>query len=302
MRDLIIIGGGPAGLAATVYALHLRLDSLVAAPDLGGKVASPFALRGLPDVETVHGGDLVRSFAAQINQLAEVHEPRAVTGIEPGEGGSFTVRLAGNESHSARAAIIATGARPRRLYVPGEQEFWGRGVSFSAISHAPLFAGRRVAIVGSGASAQVAALELARIADWVHLVTRRSEEIREPYGALLATRPNITLYSGWEVGQIVGDEFVTGIVLLGRDGLTRTLAVEGVFVELGLIPESDFAAELVARDEQGRVKVDHRARTSHPGIFAAGDVTDVYAEQVLIAIGEGAKAALSAWEYLVTRR
>ncbi|MCZ7569427.1 MAG: FAD-dependent oxidoreductase [Ardenticatenaceae bacterium] len=300
MRDLIIIGGGPAGLAAAAYALHLRLDTLVVAPELGGKVASAFALRGLPDVETVHGGDLVRSFAARIDESPEVHEPRLVRAVEPVEGG-FSVRLVDDDRHTARAIILATGARPRRLYVPGEEAFWGRGVSFSAISHAPLFAGRRVAVVGSGESAQVAALELARMAEWVYLITRRAEEVREPYGALLAARPNITLFRGWEVGQIEGDEFVTGIALLGRDGATRTLAVEGVFVELGLIPESDFVANLVARDEQGRIKVDHRARTSRPGVFAAGDVTDVYAEQVPIAIGEGAKAALSAWEYLVTQ-
>lgn len=301
MRDIIIVGGGPAGLAAAAYALHLHLDVLVAAPNLGGRVSSTFALRGLADVETVHGGDLVRSFAARLDQLPGVYEPRMATAVEPVEGG-FAVRLADGERHTARAVIIATGVRPRRLYVPGEETFWGRGVSFSAISHAPLFTGRRVAVVGSGKGAQIATLELTRIAEWVHLITSRAEEIREPYGALLGQRPNITLYSGWEVGQIEGDEFVTGIVLLGRNGGTRQLSVEGVFIELGLIPESDFVAHLVERDEQGRIKVDHRARTSHPGIFAAGDVTNVYAEQVPIAIGEGAKAALTAWEYLVTRR
>jgi thioredoxin reductase len=300
MRDVVIIGGGPAGLAAAAYAAHLRLDTLVIAPDLGGKISHTFALRGLPDVETVVGGDLVRSFAARIYQAPDLHDPRIVKAVELSDEG-FAVRLADGDSLLTRTVIVATGARPRRLYVPGEERYWGRGVSFSAISHAPLLAGRATAVVGSGKSAQIAALELARIASWVHLVALRPDELREPYGALLRQHPNISFYSGWEVERIEGDDFVRNIVLLGRDGATRTIEVEGVFIELGLIPESELVAELVSRDEIGRIQVDQRARTSRPGIFAAGDVTNIYAEQVPIAIGEGVKAAISAWEHIVTQ-
>ncbi|OUC08414.1 hypothetical protein RY27_09130, partial [Litorilinea aerophila] len=190
---------------------------------------------------------------------------------------------------------------PKRLYVAGEREFWGRGVSFSAISHAPLFKDRNVAVVGSGDRALIATLELAALARQVYLIVAQPQELAElPLAAKVMARPNVSLFRDWEVQEVVGDEFVTGISLVGSNGETRQVAVEGVFVQFPLLPNNELVRGLVTLDEDGHIYVNHRCETNVPGLFAAGDVTNIHAEQVLVAIGEGAKAGLSAWEYLVT--
>lgn len=300
MRDMLVIGGGPAGLAAAAYGLHLRLNVAMVAPEIGGKTAYTFNIRGLNDVSMVHGVELVQTFAAQVENADNTHDPRLVETLRLARRG-FTAGLSDGSEILARSVVIATGARPRRLYVPGEEAYWGRGLSYSALSHAPLFAGRDVAVVGSGVEAQVAALELARIAGQVHLIARHQNELAGPYSQLITTTDRISVYLGWEVERITGDDYATGITLLGRDGASRTLPVEGIFVELGLLPESDFVRGLVELDERGRILVDQRTRTSQPGVFAAGDVANVYAEQVPVAIGEGVKAARACWEWIATQ-
>jgi len=206
--------------------------------------------------------------------------------------------LENSELVSARSLILCTGARPQRLYVPGELEFMGHGVSFSAASHAQFFRNRNVAVVG-GERALDAALKLAAIAKQVYYILAHESELSP--SALVEkalSEPKIVIFREWEVQQILGDQFVTHLGLVGLNGETRSLAVDGVFVELGLLPNNEIVRDVVELDEAGRIVVNNHCETSLPGIFAAGDVTNVYAEQVPVAIGEGVKAALSVWSYL----
>jgi thioredoxin reductase len=198
--------------------------------------------------------------------------------------------------------ILCTGAQPQRLYVPGEYEYMGRGVSFSAISHTQFFRKRNVAVIG-GERALQAAVKLSAIANRIYYIVPQERQVTE--SALAETilhNPQITLFRDWEVQQIIGDSFVTGLNLVATNGETRTLPLEGVFVELGLLPNNELIRGLVESDQEGRIMVNHRCETSLPGLFAAGDVTNVYAEQVPVAIGEGVKAALSAWSYLALQK
>jgi thioredoxin reductase len=178
----------------------------------------------------------------------------------------------------------------------------GRGVSFSAISHAQFFRNRNVAVVG-GERALNAVLKLSTIAKCVDYIVARERELSDSPMVQRALRdPKIHIFREWEVQQIIGDQYVTGLGLVAVNGETRTIAVDGVFVELGLLPNNDLVHELVEIDEAGRIVVNHHCGTSVPGLFAAGDVTNVYAEQVPVAIGEGVKAALSAWSYLALHK
>ncbi len=210
----------------------------------------------------------------------------------------FQLMLENTELLSARSLILCTGAQPQRLYVPGEREFMGRGISYSAISHAQFFRKRNVAVIG-GERALQAAVKLATIANRVYYVLAREHELDSSMLAKKAVAdPKIVIFREWEVQQILGDQFVTGLGLVAMNGETRTLAADGIFVELGLLPNNELVHELVDLDEAGRVVVNQHCETSIAGLFAAGDVTNVYAEQVPVAIGEGVKAALSAWSYL----
>lgn len=296
--DVIIVGAGPAGLAATVYALQSQLHTALVSPELGGKISYPFELRGLPAVDTVWGAQLVLQFRAYVEAKLKDHYLQAAMQITPRNGGGFQVTLADKSVLGTRALILCTGAHPQKLYVPGEKEFWGSGVSFSATSHAQLFRGRNVAVIG-GERALTAVLKLANVASRVYYIVARDKEIVQSRFAEKALRsPNVFLFHEWEVQQIVGDQFVTGLDLVGINGETRTLPVEGVFVEFGLLPNNELVHELATLDEAGHVVINQHCETNLPGLFAAGDVTNAYAEQVPVAVGEGVKAALSAWEYL----
>ncbi len=299
MFDLIIIGGGPAGLTAAVYALNKRLETLLISEDLGGKTVYAFTVKGYEGHEVIRGGDLVETFKRQLEYLHFAHQADRVTKVVP-EDKHFAVLTQGGKRHEARAVIVATGALPKRLDVPGEKKLVGKGLSYSALSHAQLFIEREAALVGSSVRALSATAELAWIAKHVHLILPDAGEIDSPLGKKLRANPKVTLYEKTELKEVRGDEFVESIVVQGKGG-KKEIKVDGLFIEMGVVPGSKFAADLGITDVNGRVKVDSKCNTSRAGIFAAGDVTDVFIEQVLIAIGEGAKAALSAYEYLINQ-
>jgi thioredoxin reductase len=296
--DVAVIGGGPAGLAAACYTLQAQLSVALVARSLGGKVSYPFQLRGLPAVESVRGTDLVQQFEAFVEAHLTTIVAQEAKSVTRCRDGNFQLRLENTDLITAHSLIICTGAQPQRLYVPGEYEYMGRGVSFSAISHGQFFRKRNLAVVG-GARALEAVLKLAAIAKRVYYITAHANEItNSAWARAIVNHPKISLFRDWEVQQVLGDQFVTGLSLVATNGETRVLPVDGVFVELGLLPSNDLVHDIVALDEAGRIMVDHQCHTSVPGLFAAGDVTNVYAEQVPVAIGEGVKAALSAWSYL----
>lgn len=300
MYDLIIIGGGPAGLTATIYALRKRLNVLLITRDLGGK--TNYRLQ-LPDVEhhlVIRGEEVVNHFVNEIEYLDFSRVMDKVERIERTPDG-YNVTVRGGMDYSARALLIATGANGRRLNVPGEKEFMMRGLCYSAVSYAPLFVERSTVVIGDTGLALRAAAELAQIARSVTLVAPTHGELDSPLGKRLQASPNVQIMEDYRVEQVTGDEFARALVV-ARNGHTRqVLHADAFFVELGLVPNSDLVKGLVELDASGCIRVDNRNRTSAPGIFAAGDVSDAFAEQVLIAIGEGAKAALAAYEYLLSQ-
>lgn len=304
MYDLIIIGGGPAGLTATVYALRKRLNVLLLTKDLGGKTNYRLQLPTVDYHLVINGEEVVNRF---VNEIAYLDFTRVMDGVEKIEAEprpegsqeiSYSVTTRGGTRFTTRAIILATGARPQRLEIPGEREFLMRGMCYSAISYAPLFIDKTAVVIGEGGLALRAAAELARIARMVTLVAPRHGDLGSPLGQKLRRLANVTILEGFEPERVNGINYAHSLTIR-RESDVRELFADGFFVELGLLPNSAIVADLVARDDIGRIMIDSRNRTSAPGIFAAGDVTNAYAEQVLIAIGEGTKAALSAYEYLL---
>ncbi len=306
MYDLIIIGGGPAGLTATVYALRKRLNVLLISKDLGGK--TNFRLQ-LPEVEhhlVINGEEIVNRFVNEIRYLDFSRIMDKVDRIEAIDGGYRVFTRGGKEhehpigEYEARSIIIASGTQGQFLNVPGEKDYLMRGLCFSAMSYAPLFIERNTVVVGDDDLAMRAAMELAQIAKHVTLVAPTHGQLDSPIGKRLQTWPNVLILEGYSARQVKGDNYARSLVV-AKNGDTRELKADAIFVELGLIPNSEMVRGVVEMEADGRIKIDAQNRTSAPGIFAAGDVTNAYAEQVLIAIGEGAKAALAAHEYLMAR-
>ncbi len=292
MFDLIIIGGGPAGLAAAVYAINKRLETLVISEDIGGQTAYGFSAKGYEGHETIRGGDVVEKFKRQLEYLKFAHVADRVTEVKA-QGKNFAIATKSGKTYEAKAVVVATGALPKRLDVPGEKKLIGKGLSYSAISHAPLFIERTVAVVGSNRRALQAVAELALIAKEVHWVLPEKGESETALGKQLRANSKVKVHSA-TLKEIRGDQFVESIVV-GDE----TIKVDGLFIEAGLNPASKIVQGLGVTDESGRIQVGIDCTTRQPGLFAAGDVTNVLIEQVLVAVGEGAKAALTAYEYLI---
>lgn len=294
MLDLIIVGGGPAGLTAAVYALNKRLNVLMITEDLGGKTAYGLQVKGYEGHEVIRGSEVVEKFKRQVEYMTSIRQIDRVTHVVPEEG-HYAVFTQSAQKLDTRAVIIATGALPKHLNVPGERQLIGKGLSYSAISHAQLFIDREPAIVGSNMRALHAAAEMANIAKQVHLILPEDGEIDSPFGKRLQANPKVKIYRS-ALKEIRGTDYVESIVV-GE----QTIPVDGLFIEIGLLPSSKCVADLGVTDVYGRIVVNNRCETSRPGLFAAGDVTNVFIEQVLVAVGEGAKAALCAYEYLLNQ-
>jgi len=298
MYDLIIIGGGPAGLTATIYAVRKHVDVLLITKDIGGKANYRMQMPDIRRCLVIRGEEVVSRFANEVDYLDFARVFDGVVDIEQIDD-AFTVRTESGERQAAKAIILATGAMPRFMRIPGEEHFIGRGLSYSAVSYAPLFRERATVVVGDGALALRAAAELAFAANAVTLVAPTRGELDSPLGRRLMASPNVAILEGAEPIEVKGDEFARELVVF-HDGEERSVKGDAIFVELGLVPESKLAKDLVKLDPDGRIEVDQKNRTSTPGLFAAGDVTTAPAEQILIAVGEGAKAALTAYQYLLS--
>lgn len=301
MHDLIIVGGGPAGLTAAIYAVRRRLDVVLISPDLGGKTNQQLQLRDISHHMVVNGAEVVSRFASEIRYLDFVRASDVVERVEPLADGGYRLSTGSGRAYEARALIVATGANPRRLQVPGEAEYRLRGVVYSAVSYASLFVGGATVVVGDSDLALRSTAELARCCRQVTLVAANGVDLGSPLGQFLTEQTNVIVLKGYAVERITGDGYANGLVV-SKNGDRQSLPADAVFVELGLSPNTGAVAGLVACDAAGHIVVDERNRTSAPGIFAAGDVTDVHTEQVLVAVGEGVKAALSAHEYLLAHR
>jgi len=298
MYDLIIIGGGPAGLTAMIYAIRKRINALLVSRDLGGKTMYRLELPWYEDYQVIRGLELVNKFKTELEYLNFVRRMETVEKVEKSQDG-FRVRLKDGDTLEAKAVLVASGVRQKRLEVPGEKEFIMRGLCYSALSYAPLFIDRKTVVVGDGDLALRSAGELATVARHVTLLGIRLEALDNPLGKKLQASSNVTLMPGYQVLEVKGSRYAERLVVKSPQSSVEELEAEGTFIELGLVPNSQMVDGLVKLNPQGRIIVDCHANTTVPGIFAAGDVTNTFAEQVLVAIGDGAKASLSAYEYLL---
>jgi alkyl hydroperoxide reductase subunit F len=300
MYDLIVIGGGPAGLTATVYAIRKRLNVLMVSKDLGGKTQWKLALPWIQDYQVIRGLEVVNKFKSELEYLDFARHMEAVEKVTR-DGEDFVVHTAGGGELRTRAVIVATGTKQVRMKVPGEKEYMMKGLCYSALSYAPLCIDRTAMVVGDKDLAVRSAAELAIIAERVYVVCPGNTLPDTAMGQKLEGLANVTILKGHEVVEVKGDDYARTAVLKAPNGGLQELAADAIFVEMALVPNSQMVAGLTALDDEGRIIVDCGARTNVPGIFAAGDVASGFAEQVLIAVGEGAKAALSAYEYLLPK-
>jgi thioredoxin reductase len=268
--------------------------------DMGGKTNYHLQLPFIEKHLLITGQEVVSRFANEVEYLEFARVFDKAEKVEKSNG-NFKVATSNGETYEAHALIVATGALGRLLEVPGEKEFMMRGLCYSAVSYAPLFIDRDVVIIGDTRLALRSTAELSRIAKHVTLLAPTLGELESAMGKRVLEADNVSVMDGYRVEEVKGDEYARKIVV-SKNGDTQELEADAFFVELNLVPESEIVAGLVARDSQNRIMVDARNRTSTEGIFAAGDVTDVIAEQVLIAVGEGAKAALAAYEYLLEKK
>ena len=298
--DLIIIGGGPAGLTAAAYAIRKRIETMLVSEDLGGKTNYKFSLPGIDTHPIIDGEELVSKFKSQIQYLDFARHLDKVTKIDRTPDG-FIVSTKGGDSFKGHAAIIATGIMPRRLNVPGEKEFLGHGVSYSTVSHAPLFIDMDVAVVGEGTAAIQAVAELSLIAKHVTAIGTTNKLVTSDLGQKLKASRKVTFLTDFEVEEIRGKGAVEEILVRNRlDKTEQVIPVQGVFIELGYEAGKELYSHMVKTTAEGRIMISENNQTNIPGLFAAGDITDVNAQQVVIAIGEGANAALSAYNYLLS--
>lgn len=305
LYDLAIVGGGPAGLTAAVYAARKNLDALLISRDIGGQTLLTSDIENYMGYQYVSGRELAEKFEEQVRKYPiDLAIGDEVTSVEPVDGGFRLVTSVGKEIN-ARSVIVATGKRSRPLGVPGEKELVGRGVSYCAVCDAPLFPGKDVVVVGAGNSGATAVVDLLKIANAIYVVDVLPNWRADPVlvERVRAAGEKVKTFFEHEVVEIKGKERVEGIVLRDRrSGEEKELPVQGVFIEIGLIPNSEPVKGVAKLNRWGEIVVDCKCQTDVPGLFAAGDVTTVPEKQIIIAAGEGAKAALAAYAYLIGKR
>ena len=300
--DLIILGAGVAGLSSAVYASRRALKTLVVSKDLGGQTALALNIENYPGFSRIDGIDFMKTLQQQAETFGAEIKFETVNKIIP-MGDQLTIVTASGQEYSAKAIILAFGRTPRYLDIPGEKKLIGKGVAYCATCDAPLFAGKDVAVVGGGNAAINTALLLSDIANKIYLVHRREEFRAEEIKINeLKQSPKIEFVSNAVATEIKGDSLVNQLVVKDiKTNTIRELSVQGVFVEIGNVVNSDWLGDLLKLNGQGEIIIDDFNHTSQPGIFAAGDATEVPYKQMVIAAGEGAKAALAAYDYIKKR-
>ncbi|MFH1451085.1 MAG: FAD-dependent oxidoreductase [bacterium] len=301
MYDIVIIGGGPAGISAGIYAARKKLNTLLITKDFLGQIWKAVEVQNYPGFEQITGVELIGKFKKQLDSFAiDVNEGEEVKAINKKEN-HFEVITTEKDRYSTKTIIITSGRDSRPLEVIGEKEFIGKGVSYCVTCDGPIFTGKNVAVVGGGNSGFMAAIELAKYCPKVYLleagIKLRADEV---YQEMARLAKNIEVMVKIKVKEIKGDNFVSSLVY--EDQVTKkenNLLVQGIFVEIGSLPATGFVKDLVDFNAKDEIKIDPKnCATKTPGIFAAGDVTDVRDKQVVIACGEGVKASLSAYYYL----
>lgn len=303
LYDLVIIGAGPAGLTAAVYAARKKLNTLIISENIGGQTLLSAGIENYLGYQHITGAELIAKFEQHVAEFGVDKQFATIVSVTKTDRNTFLVKTADSKEFEAEALIIASGKSPRKLNVPGEEEFLGKGVDYCATCDAPVFAGKEVAVIGGGNAALEAAFQLAKITPKVYLISIGKLAGDEITQEKLKKEPNVSFYLGYNTTKIVGDKFVTGLTVEEtKTSKSTDLKVEGVFVEIGWLPNSGIVKDLVELNERNEIVINCAAQTSMPGIFAAGDVASTPDKQVIIAAGDGAKATLSAYRYLLTHK
>ncbi|MCW0197084.1 alkyl hydroperoxide reductase subunit F, partial [Sphingopyxis sp.] len=303
--DVLVVGGGPAGAAAAIYAARKGIRTGIAAERFGGQVLDTMAIENFISVQHTEGPKLVAQLEQHVREYdVDIMNLQRAEKLIPAaeEGGLHEVRLASGASLKARTVILSTGARWRQLGVPGEDAYRNKGVAYCPHCDGPLYKGKRVAVVGGGNSGVEAAIDLAGIVAHVTLIEYDSQLRADAVlQRKLASLPNVKIITSALTTEVLGDGAkVTGLAYKdrGKDELHQ-IELEGIFVQIGLVPNTEWLKDSVTLSRHGEIEVDHRGETSQPGIFGAGDCTTVPYKQIVIAMGEGSKAALSAFDYMI---
>ena len=298
--DLIIIGAGPAGITASVYAARQKLNFLVISLDIGGQAAWSGDIENYTGYQFISGPELAKKFQEHMHKYNIVlKENEEVLGVK--KSGEVIAVKTNKADYQARSIIITSGKKSKELGVIGEKEFKNHGLTYCATCDGPLFADKDVVVVGGGNSALDAVLQLIKIAKHIYIVNNADQLTGDSIMLLkIKEASNVTILNSSQILAVLGDKFVSA-VKIKNNGKERELAVSGVFVEIGLIPNSEFT-DGVIKNQSEEIKINLSNQTNIPGIFAAGDVTDVPEKQIIIAAGEGAKAALSVFRYLAQKR
>ncbi len=299
LYDLIIIGGGPAGIAAGIYAARKKLNALLITKEWGGQITKASEVQNWPGIKNISGTELIKKMTEHLKSYSiEIKENREVIDLDK-SGDVFLVRD-NDQQYQARAVIIASGKIPRTLNIPGEEEFKGRGVSVCATCDAPLFKNKEVAVIGGGNVGFGVAMDLLKYVKKVYILEFFEEMKGDPLTKeKLAQTKKVEFITNAGVKEIRGDKFVKSLIYEDRKtSEDHEIKVEGVFISVGMMAKAEFAAKLVELNQIGEIVIDKDNYTKTPGLFAAGDITDIKYEQIVIAAGEGAKAALAATDYL----
>jgi alkyl hydroperoxide reductase subunit F len=303
--DVLVVGGGPAGAASAVYASRKGIRTGIAAERFGGQVLDTMAIENFISVPYTEGPKLATALEQHVHQYdVDVMNLQRATKLVPAAepGGYVTVELESGARLTSRTVVLSTGARWRSMNVPGEDEYRNKGVTYCPHCDGPLFKGKRVAVIGGGNSGAEAAIDLAGVVAHVTLIEfdaqLRADEVLQ---AKLRSLPNVDIIVSALTTEVIGDgESVTGLVYQDRTtDEQRTVELEGVFVQIGLLPNTEWLEGTVELSPRGEIVIDDRGATSVPGVFAAGDATTVPYKQIVIAMGAGATAALSAFDHLI---
>ncbi|HZJ40924.1 MAG TPA: FAD-dependent oxidoreductase [Candidatus Saccharimonadales bacterium] len=299
MYDIIIIGSGPAGMTAGIFAVRREMKTLIIGKEVGGQLVWANEIENYPGFEMIKSFELIQRIQQQTEKAGVEFKDDEVKRIEKAPDGTF-ILYTNRESFTAKTVIVAMGLSPRRLAVPGEIEFNGQGVSYCANCDGPFYRNKRVAIIGGGNSALDAAELMSKIASQVYLIHRN--EAFKAFDTLLdevKSRKNVEIILNSEIKNISGNGKVEKIIVLDRQtNLEREIELDGVFVEVGRIASTDLVGEFVERNEKNQIIVNKNMETKTPGLFAAGDVTDCTFKQIPIAMGEATTAALMAYQYI----
>jgi alkyl hydroperoxide reductase subunit F len=299
--DVLIVGGGPAGAAAAIYSARKGISTGVAAERFGGQVLDTLAIENFVSVKETEGPQFATALEQHVKSYdVDIMDVQRAEALVP--GAIHEVRLANGAVLKAKTIVLATGARWREINVPGEKQYRNHGVAYCPHCDGPLFKGKRVAVIGGGNSGVEAAIDLAGLVSAVTLLEFGTELRADAVlQRKLHSLKNVTLITQAQTTEVTGDgKKVNGLSYKDlRSGETKHIELEGVFVQIGLVPNTEWLKGTVELSRHGEIVVDARGATSVPGVFAAGDVTTVPFKQIVIAVGEGAKASLSAFDYLI---